>query len=790
MEREAAMVRPCAAVKVRAGRCRLFREMLRSGNVLKSAKSIGYLLAIAALSGCASTRDPGFVMAGHSRLSESAAELSTQADKERDAQSAEAEGLDERDSDESKPDVQLGSGAFINQAAAARGPAAAGAEGEVTFNFEGEALHAVIKAILGDFLQENYVVAPGVQGTVTFSTAKPLRGEQALSVLEMLLRWNNATLVWQDGRYTILPVAQALPGNLTPRTGSAASARGYEVRAIPLQYIGALEMEKLLKPYAKPEALVSVDPARNMIVLAGTAAELLNYQHTVEVFDVDWLAGMSVGTFALQQAEASKVITELEKIFGEGSNTPLAGMFRFIPLEGVNSIIVITPQPKYLRQAEEWIERIDAGGNEAGARLYVYEVKNVKAVDLAATLGEIFGGQARQSTAGQSGSVAPGLEPVSVSTLGRGQQPSMGAQFQSTESSQSTGAAVSFGGGDSSTEDGVAKRDTGPVVDAAGGIALGAEKDIRVSAVEDSNSLLIKATSAQWESIRRVIERLDQIPLQVMIEAQIVSVLLNDSLSYGVNWFFENGITDATTRTLATGRGFWGDTAGSIQGTGLTTWDFVGPSATAALRLLDTVTETKVLSAPSLMVLNNKSAMINVGDQIPVSSVSIGLPGVGTGTGSTATSSYTQYLQTGITLNVTPRVNPGGLVYMEIEQEDSTPGEPAEGSTNAPISTRNITSEIAVQSGQTIILGGLIKESNDRNSSGLPFLSRIPVLGGLFGSQKRSTDRTELLVMITPRVIASPVDAKQITEDYIQQFRALEPLKSLRAVPGDASTSE
>ena len=127
---------------------------------------------------------------------------------------------------------------------------------------------------------------------------------------------------------------------------------------------------------------------------------------------------------------------------------------------------------------------------------------------------------------------------------------------------------------------------------------------------------------------------------------------------------------------------------------------------------------------------------------------------------------------------------------MEIEQEDSTPGEPAEGSTNAPISTRNITSEIAVQSGRTIILGGLIKESNDRNSSGLPFLSRIPVLGGLFGSQKRSTDRTELLVMITPRVIASPVDAKQITEDYIQQFRALEPLKSLRAVPGDASTSE
>ena len=340
--------------------------------MLKSAKSVWWLLAVLVVSGCASTRDTGYVMAGHSRLSETTP-VDRDAAKQMVGEQPDAvDDADAEKADEEQPDVQLGSGAFINQAAAARGPANAGPEGDVTFNFEGEALHAVIKAILGDFLQENYVVAPGVQGTVTFSTAKPLRGDQALSVLEMLLRWNNATLVWQDGRYTILPVAQALPGNLTPRTGSAAAARGYEVRAVPLQYIGALEMEKLLKPYAKPEAVISVDPARNMIVLAGTAAELANYQHTVDVFDVDWLAGMSIGTYTLQQAEAAKVITELEKIFGEGSNTPVAGMFRFIPLEGVNSIIVITPQPKYLRQAEEWIERIDAGGNEAGGRLYVF----------------------------------------------------------------------------------------------------------------------------------------------------------------------------------------------------------------------------------------------------------------------------------------------------------------------------------------------------------------------------------------------------------------------------------
>lgn len=670
--------------------------------------------------------------------------------------------------------TRLGTGSFINRDLASRGPSGAGATGEVTFNFEGESLHAVVKAILGDFLQENYVIAPGVQGTVTFSTAKPLRGDQALSILEMLLRWNNATAVWQDGRYTILPVSQALPGNLTPRVGPAGSARGYEVRAVPLQFISAVEMEKLLKPYAKPEGIVNVDPARNMLVLAGTAAELANYLQTVEIFDVDWLAGMSVGTYTLEQAEAAKVVGELEKVFGEGSGTPLAGMFRFIALEGVNSIIVITPQPRYLDQAEEWIERLDAGGSQSGSRLYVYDVKNVKATDLAGTLGEVFGGQSRATANRTTGTVAPGLEPVRATTLGRGEQP----RFDAAEPppSEPTGAAVSFsGGGGGGDAAGGAGGVSGPVVDAAGGIALGSEENVRVSAIEENNQLLVKATSQQWESIRRVIERLDQIPLQVHIEAKIVAVNLNDELQYGVNWFFENSVPSNLQGTTSVRRD-WSSIGGALGGSGVS-WTFVGPDASAALSLLQGVTNTKVLSAPSLMVLNNKSATINVGDQIPVTSVSIGIPGNNLNPG---TSSYTQYLQTGITLSVTPRVNPGGLVFMEIEQEDSQPGAATEGG-NRQISTRNISSEVAVQSGQTIILGGLIQQTDARGSNGVPFLSKIPVIGGLFGSQTRTDTRNELLVMITPRVITSGDDARRVTEDYKRQFRGLAPLQGVDA---------
>lgn len=676
------------------------------------------------------------------------------------------------------PDVAPGSGDFINMQVAGQIPPGAAAAGEVTFNFEGESLHAVIKTILGEILQQNYVIAPGVQGTVTFATAKPLRGDQALSILEMLLRWNNATLVWQDGRYTILPVDQAVPGNLTPRSGPVSNARGFEVRAVPLQFISALEMEKVLKPYAKPNAVINVDPARNMIVLGGTRAELENYLQTVQIFDVDWLAGMSVGMYSLQQAEAAKVVTELEKIFGEGSATPLAGMFRFMPLEGINGVLVITPQKKYLKTIQEWLERFDLGSGEAGTRLYVYDVKNVKASDLATTLGDVFGGASGGGGDRSGGGVAPGLEPVRINSFG-GSGRVGGANNNERRSRQQAGdggvAGLGAGGGDTPGAGGrVGGGSSGS--SGGGGVSLTLSDDVRLSSVEESNALIVRATPAQWESIRRVIERLDVVPLQVVIEAQIISVQLNDSLNYGVRWYFENaiegGLGDAA-QSLARGRNIWGDISGQIVDSS-TSWAFVGPNAGALVSLLDEVTSLKVLSAPSLVVLNNKSASINSGASVPVSTTSINL-GVG---GTNQPINSTQYLQTGITLSVTPRVNPGGLVFLEIDQEDSTPGTPAVEGGNPPIAQSNITTEVAVQSGETVLLGGLIKQSDSNGSAGVPGLSRLPIIGGLFGNKSRGVSRQELIVLITPKVIRNADEARRITDDYKQQFKALEPLRS------------
>ncbi len=269
-------------------------------------------------------------------------------------------------------EVYEGTGVFINEEAAVRAPEVVAEDGEIVLNFEGESIQSVVHTILGEVLQETFVIGPGVSGEVTFSTSKPVNRDQLMPILELLLRWNGATMVYTEGRYHILPVADAIKGHLFPEIGSDDQARGYEVRAVPLQYIAASEMAKILEPYVRDGAIVQADAFRQMIFLAGTPEELRNYLKTVEIFDVDWLAGMSVGIYPLKTVDVTSIITELEGIFGSAAESPLAGMFRFIPLERLGSVMVITFEKEYLYKAEEWIKILDRGrrrGRQATIRV-------------------------------------------------------------------------------------------------------------------------------------------------------------------------------------------------------------------------------------------------------------------------------------------------------------------------------------------------------------------------------------------------------------------------------------
>ena len=666
------------------------------------------------------------------------------------------EVLEELGRDGPKPVIRRGNGATINQAAASAPPPSLASSGQASFNFEGEALHAVVKAILGDMLGQSYSIAPGVQGTVTVATQRPVGAAGALSLLESVLAQNNARMVYSDGRYNIVTADQALTSGVVPRTGSTALARGFESRVVSLRFVSASEMEKILKPYARPNAIVSVDGARNMLTIAGTRAELDNYLRTIQVFDVDWMASMSVGVYPLQSGRASDVVQDLERVFGEEGKSPTSGMFRFMPLDSSNAVMVITSQPKYLEDIQQWIDRIEGGSGDG--RLFSYELKYIKARDLADRLSEVFGG--RGNAAGEDVSLMPGVGTTQIRDAGLDDKSSVSS------------AAVNSGLGDGGSLPN-ARNGNGRVTLKVDGAEVG------VSAVEDTNSLLVRANPSQWKSIREVIERLDVMPMQVHIEAQVVSVALKGALQYGVSWFFDNAVGEAGF-PYPTGRNSWASYGGGVSpvSNGGTTvgnvlsWSFLGKNAAAIVQALDNVTDVRTLSAPSVMAQNNKEATLNVGQRIPIASVSFN-PNSGNADG---TYSSVQYLDTGIILKVRPRITRDGMVFLDIVQEVSKPTGIADDYGNVRIDTSKVTTTAVAPSGETIVLAGLISDGAEKSSTGVPGLSRIPVLGGLFGYQANTKTRDELVVLITPTVIRNPQEARDLTDEYGRRFRALDPI--------------
>ncbi|EIL89392.1 general secretion pathway protein D [Rhodanobacter fulvus Jip2] len=666
-----------------------------------------------------------------------------------------------------RPQLSQGSGQFIRPTGLAtpRAPAA-GPEG-VTFNFENQPVQAVVKAILGDLLKKNYTIVPGVQGNISFSTAEPVDAGEALPILETLLSWTGNALVLRGGSYVVLPAKDALGGNLVPSLGASAPQGGLQARLFPLRYISATEMEKLIKPFARPDSILLVDSARNLLVMSGTAQELANYQRTVRTFDVDWLRGMSVGVFSLQRASVDELMPKLDSMFGPKGDTPLAGMLRFIPIERTNALVVISTQPDYLREVGEWIARIDrGGGNEP--QLFVYDVRNIKASDLARYLAQIYTNGAGTG-ADNGGQVGPGL---SSATLGNADG----------DTGNSLVSGIDNGGAMTGSATQPVDSNTAP-----GKSYSSSDGSVRISAVDSNNQLLVRARPSQWSEIESAIQKLDSVPLQVQIETRILEVSLTGEFSFGVQWYLE-GLRGATSTTDSNGNitfspGNANNPRQIALGQGGVNfggepffYSFMNSNLQVALRAMETSGNTKVLSEPSLVVMNNQQANIQVGNEIPVNQSFIS-PGLGNAGSGISTLGEVQYKPTGVILKVVPRVNPGGLVYLKLSQEVSAPGI-KDNNGNFPIQKRLLETQVAVQSGQTVLLGGLIQQNEGTTDTGIPVLNKIPLIGRLFGTTNRHRDRSELLVLITPRVITSGNDARQVTDEYQRKFESLAPLRA------------
>ncbi|WNW13325.1 type II secretion system secretin GspD [Pseudomonas sp. DTU_2021_1001937_2_SI_NGA_ILE_001] len=686
--------------------------------------------------------------------------------------------------------IMRGSQRFVRNPAPASSTKAGAAEvGDIVFNFTNQPIEAVINSVMGDLLHENYSIAQGVKGDVSFSTSKPVNKQQALSILETLLSWTDNAMIRQGDRYVILPANQAVAGKLVPEMPVARPSSGMSARLFPLHYISATEMQKLLKPFARDNAFLLVDPGRNVLSLAGTPDELANYQDTIDTFDVDWLKGMSVGVYGLQRASVAELMPELTKMFGPDSGLPTAGMVRFMPIERTNSIVAISAQPQYLSEVGDWIRTIDeGGGNEP--QMYVYDVRNMKAADLAKYLRQIYGnGQIKDDSAAR---VAPGLRTRSLSSLNGSNGNSVGMGFNGTGQGMGSASAMGLNGGNANLQGGLQQSDAdtdaeggdeaadstdstyGETAGTPSGASQRLDDSTRITAQKSSNQLLIRTRPAQWAEIESAIKRLDNAPMQVQIETRILEVNLSGELDLGVQWYLGRLAGNSGSNTVANAAGSQGALGGGGAGLGATDslfYSFVSNNLQVALHALETNGRTQVLSAPSLVVMNNQQAQIQVGDNIPISQTT-----VNTNVSNTTLSSV-EYVQTGVILDVVPRINPGGLVYLDIQQQvsDADNSAASDNNGNPRISTRSVSTQVAVQSGQTVLLGGLIKQDNSDTASSVPYLGRIPGLRWLFGSTSKSKKRTELLVLITPRVVTSNSQARQVTDDYRQQLQLIKP---------------
>ena len=638
-----------------------------------------------------------------------------------------------------------GSDRFVASVAEKPEKARQKADGQkVRLNFDNAVITEVVKTILGDILNTNYVLEPGLKGKVTLHTATPIPVDGLLPILESLLKVHGGILVkGPDGVYSVGPKASlrgAAPGPSLKETPP-----GYSIRIVRLEYIAAQQMQRILKPIAPKDAFLRVDQARNLLMLAGTGPELEQMLRTIEIFDVDAMAGMSVGLFPLESTEPGMVADKLESLFGEDSRSPLAGMFQVVPMEHLNSVMVVSPRRHYLSEVGKWVERLDQSKAEVGRQLFVYPVQNGEAKHVADLLSTLFGGKTKTDApaAAPSGGVAPGLEEARLESPGGASQEEAGAGAE--EGVAASGG--SSGGGNQGSA-----------------VAATAAGEVRVVADEVHNLLLIMASRRDYEKIRSALQRIDIRPLQVLVEASIMEVSLTGELRYGLQWFFQHQAGDNSGR----GTLDLNDQTGlesRFPGFSYTLTDDAG-IVQAVLNTLAKDSRLRVISSPSLLVVDNQTAQIRVGDQQPVS----------TGTTVTeggVTTERIEFKDTGVQLEVTPRVNAGGLVTMEISQDVTDVGQIDQATGQRSFLQRNIKSTVAVQSGDTVVLGGLIEDNDSKSKSGLPGLYRLPVIGNLFGNTSVSATRTELIVLLTPQVIRDREEMDEAGEQLKDKLKGL-----------------
>lgn len=647
-------------------------------------------------------------------------------------------------------------------------------------NFENAPVATVAKVILGDVLNVGYTIDPRVQGTVTLASVRPVPKADAIYVLENALRMSGVALVHDRTGYRLLPAPEAGPGGLD-RSASVEAGQG--VTVVPLRYTSAQNIFKLLDAFGVKASTMRPDNSRNTLIVSGSGTDRATAVDTILSFDADWMRGQSVGIFPVRNSAPEPVITEIEKIMDSGEGGMSQNMIKMQPIARLNSILVVTQKPEYLKRAQTWIARLDRSDTD-GVNLKSYPLRYGNSKLVVSMLDEMLLNQSSTSNTSldsASSQVAPG---AGLSTSSSGNPVASLSALPTAAAGAATPVTGAPGSSFGARPAATAVSATPAQDNNAGGLSGGGTKsgingilqNVRITADVTNNAVLVYANQEAQRIVEQTIRQIDRPQRQIAIEATIAEVTLNDQLNYGVQYFLASkkgsisntisGVSNAATvgsGAVEAASSAVNAAGGALLGRVLPGFNFLVGSENSPRVILDalhSVTDVKVLSNPSLVVLDNQAATLQVGDQVPFS----------TGTATVLTANNTvvntiDYKNTGIILRVLPRANANGNVVLDIEQEISSVAAGSANSLTPTISQRRVKSSIAVTSGQTVLLAGLISETENKQRQGIPVLDSIPGVGDAFSHQTNTRARTELILFIRPTVIKDGVDAHVIAEE-------------------------
>jgi len=610
------------------------------------------------------------------------------------------------------------------------------------FNFDNADLYEVIR-VMAEILKINYVIDPRVRGVANIHTAGQISAEDILSIFQTILKLNGATAVLKDNVYQIVPFGDAkkmYTRSIIFAESGILPEEKYMIQIIAVKFIPVAEVSKLIKPFLSDGADIVENPPNNIHIIGDLASNVKKSLDIIGLFDLDIFTDLRVRIYPILNADVTEVAKEMERIFSsfEVSTKSARGVgITFTPVTRINSLLVVSSIPNIFEKVEGWLKELDkipAEGTKFS--VFVYYVQNAKAKDLTDVLKQIF--VTKEKKAEFKEKVVTPEQPTGQRSVRPPATPS------------------------TTTPIAAAKEEEGAVP----------EGEINIVVDEPNNALVIRAFARDYRTILDTIKKLDLYPKQVLIEIFLVSITLDDTNKFGLEWSTLMGDLTKGSTTYDWTFGMGGTSTPSDFTTGIRYAISATDKLTAAVNATAVDNKTNILSSPYLLASNNKEAKIQVGTSQPIL----------TNTYTTSSSSDTttvegtiEYKDVGIIITLTPRVSDGGLVTMDLSIENSSVSTTKLGSLdNVPVfSKKTAKTTLSIMEAQTIVIGGLIEESKADNQSGVPWFSKIPILGALFGYQSYEKTKKELMLLLTPHVITDINQSNAVTRELKEKVNTI-----------------